>query len=147
MAAFFVNSSRSTLFAPREAMVGVLVSAFILSACGTLGSGDGAQGPGNVAGTGDGIGGLIANMPNAVPGPDPKTLIGRPVAALEALTGTPALTRTEGDNEFRRYDLGLCRVYAVVTPAGGTVASLTSGPAVAGNPKPTVQQCTARLPK
>ena len=141
MAAFY-RFVRSSPFARLGAMAGALL---ILSACGTLG-GD-ASSQGRASGTGpDGIGGLIANMPDAVPGPDPQTLIGRPVAALEALTGTPALTRTEGNNEFRRYDLGLCRVYAVVTPAGGTVASLTTGPAVSGNPKPQFERCTARLP-
>ena len=59
--------------------------------------------------------------PVPAPQPVPATslaadLIGQPPSALEALTGAPALTRTELAGEFRRYDLGACRVYAVIAP-------------------------------
>ena len=52
--------------------------------------------------------------PVPAPQPVPATslaadLIGQPPSALEALTGAPALTRTELAGEFRRYDLGACR--------------------------------------
>ena len=83
--------------------------------------------------------------PVRVPGPSPDTFIGRPVDALEALLGEPDLVRREGANEFRRYDVSdSCRAYAVVMPAGGNVASLTTGHAVQGVEAPAFEDCTAR---
>ncbi|RFB05177.1 hypothetical protein [Parvularcula marina] len=77
----------------------------------------------------------IANVPPA------EGFIGRPVAALEAETGAPALTRVEGSNEFRRYDLGACRLYAVIMPAGGNVSSLAVGPSIMGRVMPSFAEC------
>lgn len=68
-------------------------------------------------------------------------LIGAPVDRLEKLTGPATLVRVEGENEFRRYDLGNCRAYAVIIPAGGNVVSIATGPAVAGNQAPSFDVC------
>ena len=46
-----------------------------------------------------------AVLPVLTPGPAPDIFVGGPVGHLEALTGPPALTRAEGQGEFRRYDL------------------------------------------
>ncbi|MCQ8184074.1 hypothetical protein [Parvularcula maris] len=76
-------------------------------------------------------------------GPAAETFIGAPVGTLEAALGSPALTRREGANEFRRYDLEDCRVYAVVAPAGGNVQTVSAGPLVAGKAAPDFRVCTA----
>lgn len=68
-------------------------------------------------------------------------LIGGPVARLEKVTGPAVLVRKEGDNEFRRYDFHACRAYAVIIPAGGMVASIATGPAMAGGPAPSFDDC------
>ena len=82
-------------------------------------------------------------VPVLTPGPSPTVFVGGPVGELEALTGPPALTRAEGQGEFRRYDLAEdCRAYAVVT--NGTVRSLQTGPAVQGGRAPRFEDCTAR---
>ncbi|MBB4659977.1 hypothetical protein [Parvularcula dongshanensis] len=83
--------------------------------------------------------------PLVMRGPSADSFLGRPVADLEAVLGEPALTRSEGRSEFRRYDVGAdCRAYAVVTPPGGAVASLTTGPATRGEDAPAFEDCTAR---
>ena len=84
-----------------------------------------------------------AAAPVVTPGPAPEVFVGGPVTDLEALTGPPALTRAEGEGEFRRYDLTEdCRAYAVVT--NGTVRTLETGPAVQGGVAPRFEDCTAR---
>ena len=79
------------------------------------------------------------------PGPDASDFVGQSVAELEKLLGEPGLTRREGANEFRRYDLGQCRAYAIVVPAGGVVTSLSTGPIVYGDEAPSFRACTAGL--
>ena len=84
-----------------------------------------------------------ALVPVRVPGPPADGFLGGPVSDLEALTGPPALTRAEGQGEFRRYDLSEdCRAYAVVV--GGTVRTLETGPSVQGGALPRFEDCTAR---
>lgn len=97
---------------------------------------------------GDPIARLLLNLPtdSTLLGPTAESFIGQPIAKLEQVTGPAALTRREGKNEFRRYDLGPCRAYAVVSPAGGNVTSLTTGAAVAGYRAPAFERCTARQP-
>lgn len=68
-------------------------------------------------------------------------LVGGPVGRLEELTGPAAMIRQEGDNEFRRYDMVGCRAYAIIIPAGGSVASIATGPAEAGQPTPSFDAC------
>ena len=81
--------------------------------------------------------------PVLTPGPAPETFVGGPLSDLEALTGAPALTRAEGQGEFRRYDLTEdCRAYAVAV--NGTVRSLETGPAIQGGTAPRFEDCTAR---
>lgn len=93
---------------------------------------------------GDQIGALIASSAAAMaPGPAAEMFLGRPVTVLEQVTGAPALIRREGPNEFRRYDLGDCRAYAVIASEAGTVTTLSTGPAVAGDPVPAFTACTA----
>ncbi|MEM0928091.1 MAG: hypothetical protein AAGI89_02255 [Pseudomonadota bacterium] len=79
------------------------------------------------------------------PGPDAAFFLGQPVDELERLVGEPGLTRQEGENEFRRYDLSQCRAYAIIVPAGGEVTSLTTGPVVYGDEAPSFRACTADL--
>ncbi|WOI53548.1 hypothetical protein [Parvularcula sp. LCG005] len=96
----------------------------------------------------DPIAALIGSVPanQKVAGPKADAFIGSPVAKLEGVTGAPALVRREGQNEFRRYDLGSCRAYAVVVPAGGTVVGLTTGPAATDMKTMAFEDCTARVP-
>lgn len=101
---------------------------------------------------GDPLGALIgreagggAALPAAAAGPEPSQYLGRSVAALETLLGQPALVRREGPNEFRRYDLADCRVYAVVAPAGGSVRTLSTGPLTSGEAAPGFSRCTSGL--
>lgn len=69
-------------------------------------------------------------------GPSEEVFLGQPVRKLEAAIGQAALIRKEGNTEFRRYDLGDCRAYAVIT-SKGTVKSITTGPARMGaSPQP-----------
>ncbi|MEM9987927.1 MAG: hypothetical protein AAF723_00290 [Pseudomonadota bacterium] len=77
-------------------------------------------------------------------GPAPSRFIDQSVTALEEVTGPPALVRREGANEFRRYDKDACRIYAIVMPAGGKVAKLSTGPALAGAETRSFEQCTAQ---
>ena len=84
----------------------------------------------------------LADLP---PGPPASNFIGQPVSFLEGRIGEAALISNEGANEFRRYDLDYCRAYAVVSPAGGTVINLTTGPLVSGDAAPTFSGCTAGL--
>jgi hypothetical protein len=97
----------------------------------------------------DPIGGIITreSAPQTAKhlGPSPSQFLGRNVSALEAALGRPALVRREGANEFRRYDRRDCRVFAVVTPAGGTVSSLSTGPVTQGDAAPSFEACTAGL--
>ena len=126
----------------------VVAAAMALSGCGVSGRSDGTLPTAPVLpnGSKDQIASILGSVPNAQMGPDPARLVGRTVAQLEQWTGAPSLVRKEGQNEFRRYDLGGCRVYAVVAPAGGRVTSIATGPAQAGQPQPAFQQCTARTP-
>lgn len=116
----------------------------LLAACASTGKT--GQSTGN-----DELGALIGRETDAqatvnlTPGPEASTFIGREVRALDQLLGAPSLIRQEGMNEFRRYDLETCRVYAVVTPAGGLVETLTTGPLVAGRNAPSFPRCTAGL--
>lgn len=70
--------------------------------------------------------------------------IGQPADSLEALVGQPAFTRKEMAGEFRRYDLGPCRVYAVISEnASGrpVIGSLSISGTVPGEAAMTLQQC------
>lgn len=77
------------------------------------------------------------------PGQDAASFVGRDIQMLEAVVGMAALIRREGPNEFRRYDLEGCRVYAIV--AGGLVQTLTTGPLATGETAPTLPACTAGM--
>jgi hypothetical protein len=93
-----------------------------------------------------GLGRLEESERTAADGPPASAFIGKPVAALDRALGAPALVRKEGSNEWRRYDLGDCRAYAVVVPAGGNVTSLSTGPSVAGAPVPRFETCRPPAP-
>lgn len=86
-------------------------------------------------------------VPDAAPEPgwpEVTAYIGRPLGDLEARTGAPSFERAEGSNSFLRYDLGDCRVYAIVSAAGGgrpVIRSLSTGPARAGDPAPSLGAC------
>ncbi|MEM1409922.1 MAG: hypothetical protein AAGG79_04150 [Pseudomonadota bacterium] len=101
---------------------------------------------------GDGLGRFIGKQADTEPGqtqrlsgPPASSFVGQSVAALDRALGKPALTRVEGTNEFRRYDLERCRVLAVVVPVGGKVTTLTTGAVVSGSAAPTFETCTANL--
>lgn len=87
----------------------------------------------------------IAAEPALPPGPDPAVFVGGEVARLDLILGEPALTRREGPNEFRRYDLDDCRIFAIVAPAGGLVQTVSTGPLVSGEDAPAFQRCTAGM--
>ena len=70
--------------------------------------------------------------------------IGQPAASLEALVGQPAFVRQEMAGEFRRYDLGPCRVYAVIAENGSgrpVIGSLSISGTLPGAGSMTLQQC------
>ncbi|NHK28089.1 hypothetical protein FF098_009260 [Parvularcula flava] len=70
--------------------------------------------------------------------------IGQPATSLEALVGQPAFTRKEMAGEFRRYDLGPCRVYAVISENGNgrpVIGSLSISGTMPGEASMTLQQC------
>ncbi len=74
----------------------------------------------------------------------PADFIDKPANALDLILGPPALTRTEDQGQFRRYDTPTCRIYAVVfADAGGrpVVKSLSTGPIIAGNAAPDFAEC------
>ena len=128
---FLFRSSRVNGFA-------LLLSMAVLAACATD---EGERDP-----LGALIGREIAKpLKKPRPGPDAASFVGQPVDQLEAFVGEPGLTRLEGENEFRRYDLSQCRAYAIVVPAGGEVTSLTTGPVVYGDEAPSFRACTAGL--
>ena len=78
-----------------------------------------------------------------VPGPAAAQFVGGPLSAIEGVLGAPALVRSEGTTEFRRYDLGDCRAYVLALPQGGTVLSVETGASVQGAPEPRFEDCTA----
>lgn len=119
--------------------------ALIISACAT-GSPDGTSR------RGDPLGSLIGretgqrrSASDFPPGPSPERFVGGEVLDLDRFLGEPALVRAEGNNEFRRYDLERCRVYAIVTPAGGNVQTISTGPLVSGEAAPSFSSCTSGL--
>jgi hypothetical protein len=123
-----------------------ILLATALAACSTPSGGSDAGGRradplgeliGREAGTG-----AQAAAPQTL-GPPAETFIGAPVTRLERRLGAAALVRREGANEFRRYDLEGCRVYAVVAPAGGNVKTVSTGALVAGKAAPDFRVCTA----
>ncbi|MEM6913567.1 MAG: hypothetical protein AAF511_06280 [Pseudomonadota bacterium] len=123
---------------PRVNGFALVLSMAVLSACSTD---DGERDP---------LGALIGRemakpRKKPAPGPDAAAFVGEPIEALETFLGAPGLTRQEGENEFRRYDLRQCRAYAIVVPAGGDVTSLTTGPVVQGDEAPSFRACTAGL--
>ena len=65
-------------------------------------------------------------------------------ASLERIFGAPALVRTEGVGQFRRYDTPRCRLYALVLPdAGGrpVIKSLNIAGLTPGAPAPVFPDC------
>lgn len=78
----------------------------------------------------------------AAPARRAEEFIGQDVAVLDSYLGDPGLVRREGRNEFRRYDLKGCRVFAVVAPAGGLVQTVATGPLVSGEAAPSFSACT-----
>lgn len=83
------------------------------------------------------------------PPPEPvkvttSSFIGKPASALEAVVGAPAFKRAELAGEFRRYDLGPCRVYAVIAPDTGgrpVIGSLSISGQSPGQSVMTLDQC------
>ena len=72
------------------------------------------------------------------------SFIGQPATSLEALVGQPAFVRQEMAGEFRRYDLGPCRVYAVIAENGSgrpVIGSLSISGTLPGAASMTLQQC------
>jgi hypothetical protein len=125
-----------------KGLIGVL-SMLLVAACAT--------GPEGAGRGGDPIGALIdretqetgpAPLP---PGPPAGNFLDQNISLLERRIGSPALVRREGVNEFRRYDLERCRIYAIVSPAGGNVQTLRSGPVVTGATPLPFRTCTSGL--
>ncbi|MGV6802018.1 MAG: hypothetical protein ACWA5L_08880 [bacterium] len=74
--------------------------------------------------------------------------IGKPIGDLEALTGPASLSRMEGGNSFRRYDLEECRLLAIVTQDSGgrsQISALTTAAKTAGQPAPSLATCLQTL--
>ena len=73
-------------------------------------------------------------------------VIGANSGELDALFGAPALTRREGEGEFRRYSMSSCELLVVLTPGTDGVERVVHLDAAArqsGQEKPTVENCLA----
>lgn len=75
---------------------------------------------------------------------EPHEFIGINPAVLEVQTGKPTLVRVEGENRFHRYDLGTCRLYAILTRSTDgsyQISALETGHAEKDLPDPTFLGC------
>lgn len=76
-------------------------------------------------------------------------LAGKNARALDELLGPPALMRTEGEGEFRRYAFAACTLIVILYPdekGASLVQRLDAAARVSGEPKPDLDQCLARGP-
>ena len=67
-------------------------------------------------------------------------------ARLDEVFGPPALTRREGDGEFRRYALRNCMIIVILYPNDEDVTRVSHVDATAlqlGQPKPDLERCLA----
>lgn len=67
-------------------------------------------------------------------------------AEIDGKLGAPALTRTEGTGEFRRYMLARCALIVILYPddkGERRAATLHAGALVSGEEAPTVEDCLA----
>ncbi len=73
-------------------------------------------------------------------------ILGAAPDALEARLGAPALTRREGDGEFRRYSLSTCMLIVILYPddTGAPRAAHVDAAALnSGEEKPALDACLA----
>ena len=83
---------------------------------------------------------------NKAPAYKTTDVLGANVSTLDALFGAPALTRREGEGEFRRYSLSSCELLVVLTPGTDGVERVVHLDAAArqsGQEKPTAENCLA----
>lgn len=73
-------------------------------------------------------------------------ILGAEAGAIDALLGPPALTRREGEGEFRRYALKECMLIVILYPddfGGVRAAHIDAAARQFGVEKPDVDQCLA----
>ena len=94
--------------------------------------------------------GTSASAPTPVTPPaasyDVNDILGADKAAIDALLGAPALTRREGEGEFRRYTLNACELIVVLYPdetGVGRAAHLDTAARSSGVAKPDLNACLA----
>ncbi len=68
------------------------------------------------------------------------------IAELDEALGLPALTRTEGAGEFRRYMLARCAIMVILYPdekGERRIAKMDAGALVSGEKAPALDECLA----
>lgn len=83
---------------------------------------------------------------NAAPAIESSDLMDADVGSLERLLGPPALTRREGEGEYRRYSLANCALIAILYPdelGELRVRYLDAAASRAGAPSPSLSACLA----
>ncbi len=75
-----------------------------------------------------------------------EDILGATSAEIDGLLGVPALTRREGDGEFRRYTLSQCELIVVLYPNDQGVrraAHIDTAAKHSGLEKPVLSDCLA----
>lgn len=93
-------------------------------------------------------GGALISAPETPPAPKygVSDVLGARAAAIDALLGSPALTRREGAGEFRRYALSGCSLIVILYPDENGEMRARYADAVAlrsGEVKPDLEACLA----
>lgn len=79
-----------------------------------------------------------------------KDFFGRDAAALDAALGAPALSRREGEGEFRRYAFAECALIVILYPdekGTMTAQALDAAAKTSTEEKPDLDECLARGPE
>lgn len=115
--------------------IGLRLAAFLLlSACATS---DEAPPP---------IAAPVAPAVPAAPVYVASDILGARATSIDALLGAPALTRTEGNGEFRRYSLTECTLIVILYPdetGAARAAHIEATALTSGREKPSVEACLA----
>jgi len=87
-----------------------------------------------------------ATVEPSVPVYQVQDILNAKISDIDALLGPPALTRREGDGEFRRYTLKQCELIVVLYPDDGGAQRAThidTGAQHSGSAKPELAECLA----
>ncbi|GJL94308.1 MAG: hypothetical protein DHS20C05_07130 [Hyphococcus sp.] len=90
--------------------------------------------------------GLISDPTSSAPVFQQDDFLGASSGAVDALLGSPALTRKEGNGEYRRYALSSCSLIVILYPDETNEISVAHIEATAlnsGEEKPDLETCLA----